>query len=142
MKMRSTGRKTRCRVKNCMLGEVTLDIGVGEGSALGPGFFIFGVCSIGVVVKRTKIERVEAGYCNEVTCLKFADDTTGLIVANEEAKLQVAVHLMMEKFQHYFNSMGMCLNEKKCELIVFRSSRKEFNLILPRNRSWWRLSNS
>ena len=38
---------------------------------------------------------------------------------------------MMEKFKHYFNSMGMCLNEKKCELIVFRSKRKEFTLTLP-----------
>ena len=38
---------------------------------------------------------------------------------------------MMEKFRHYFNSMGMCLNEQKCELIVFRSTRKEFTLTLP-----------
>ena len=38
---------------------------------------------------------------------------------------------MMEKFRLYFNSMGMCLNKQKCDLIVFRSTRKEFTLMLP-----------
>ncbi len=104
-----TGRKSRCREKNCISGEATLDMGVGEGSVLGPGFFICGMCSVGVVAKRVRIEIGEAGFLIEVTCLKFADDTFGLIVAKDKAKLQVTVHLMMEKFQHYFNSMEMCL---------------------------------
>ena len=53
------------------------------------------------------------------------------LVCDDEAELQTAVPHMMEKFKHYFNSMGMCLNMKTCELIVFRSSRKEFELTLP-----------
>ena len=48
-----------------------------------------------------------------------------------EAELQIAIHLMMDKFTHYFNSMGMCLNKSKCKLIIFRSSRKEFTQTLP-----------
>ena len=84
-----------------------------------------------MVAKRVRIEMGEAGFWIEVTCLEFADDTSGLIVANDEAELQIAVHLMMEKFKHYFNSMGMCLNESKCELIVFRSTSKEFTFTLP-----------
>ena len=126
-----TNRKTRCKVKGCISGEVTLDTGVGEGSVLGPEFFICGLCSVKVVAKRVIKEMAEFGMWIEAWTLEFADDTSGLIVARDEAELQVAVHLMMEKFKHYFNSMGMCLNRKKCELIVFRSSRKEFTLTLP-----------
>ena len=126
-----SNRKTRCRVKGKMSGEVVLCSGVGEGSVLGPGFFICGMCSVGIVAKRTAREMAEAGFWAEIFTLEFADDTSGLIICNDEAELQVAVHLMMDKFRHYFNSMGMCLNEKKCELIIFRSSKKEFSLTLP-----------
>ena len=31
-------------------------MGVGEGSVLGPGFFICGMCSVGVVAKRIRID--------------------------------------------------------------------------------------
>ena len=124
-------RKTKCRVQGKMSGEVILETGVGEGSVLGPGFFICGMCSVGVVAKRTVSEMAEFGVWIDASTLEFADDSSGLIIANDEAELQVAVHLMMERFKHYFNSMGMCLNDSKCELIVFRSSRKEFTLTLP-----------
>ena len=73
----------------------------------------------------------ESGFWVEAWTLEFADDTSGLIVAKDEAELQVAIHLMMEKFKHYFNSMGMCLNQSKCELIVFRSSAQVFVQTLP-----------
>ena len=124
-------RTTKCRVKGCISGEVELDSGVGEGSVLGPGFYICGMCSVNVVAKRVRLEMAEEGFWIDAWTLEFADDTSGLIVANDEAELQVAVHLMMKKFEHYFNSMGMCLNASKSELIVFRSKRKEFTITLP-----------
>ena len=40
----------------------------------------------------------EAGFWIEVTCLEFAYDTSGLIVAKDKAELQIAVHLMMKIF--------------------------------------------
>ena len=126
-----SNRKTKCRIKGCMSGEVELDSGVGEGSVLGPGFFICGMCSVSVVAKRTRLEMAEAGFWIDAWTLEFADDTSGVLVCDDEAELQVAIHLMMDKFRHYFNSMGMCLNMSKCELIVFRSSRKEFSQTLP-----------
>ena len=109
-----------------MSGKVILETGVGEGSVLGPGFFICGMCSVGIVAKKTVSEMSEFGIWIDASTLEFADDSLGLIIANDEAELQVSVHLMMEKFRHYFKSMGMCLNDSKCELIVFRSARKEF----------------
>ena len=75
-------------------------MGVREGSVFGPGFFICGMCGVRVVVKRVRIEMEEVGLSVEITCLEFADDTSGLIVARDEAELQIVVHLMMEKFRH------------------------------------------
>ena len=124
-------RSTKCRIKGCMSGEVELDSGVGEGSVVGPGFYICGMCSVSVVAKRTRVEMEELGFWVDAWTLEFADDTSGVITANNEAELQVAIHLMMNRFEHYFNSMGMCLNKSKCELIIFRSSRKEFTQTLP-----------
>ena len=124
-------RKTKCKVKGCISGEIELDSGVGEGSVLGPGFFICGMCSVSVVAKKVRQEMAESGFWVEAWTLEFADDTSGVIVAEDEAELQIAIHLMMERFRHYFNSMGMCLNESKCELIVFRSSAKVFDQTLP-----------
>ena len=126
-----TKRKTRCRVKNCISEEIELETGVGEGSVLGPGFFICGTCSVSVVAKRTMKVMSEMGFWVEVCTLEFADDTSGVIIAKDEAELQLAVGVMMEIFTHYFNSMGMALNAKKSELIVFRSTKKEFILTLP-----------
>ena len=126
-----SNRKTRCRIKGCISSCVELDSGVGEGSVLGPGFFICGMCSVSIVAKRTRLEMEEAGLWIDAYTLEFADDTSGVLVCDDEAELQIAIHLMMDKFKHYFNSMGMCLNESKCELIVFRSSRKQFTQTLP-----------
>ena len=39
-----SNRKTQCRIKGCMSSTVELDSGVGEGSVLGPGFYICGMC--------------------------------------------------------------------------------------------------
>ena len=70
-------------------------MGVREGCVFGPGFFTCGMCGVRVVVKRVRIEMEEVDF--RVTFLEFADDSYGLIVAKDEAELQIAVHLMMEK---------------------------------------------
>ena len=82
------------------------------------------MCSVSVVAKRTRLKMSEAGFWIDAWTLEFADNTSGVLVCEVEAELQIAIHLMMDKFTHYFNSMGMCLNKSKCKLIIFRSSRK------------------
>ena len=57
----------------------------------------------------------EASIWIDVWTLKFAADMLGIIVANDEAELQVKVHLMMEKFKHCFTGLGTCLSDKMCE---------------------------
>ena len=83
-----SNRTTKCRVKGCLSGEVELDSGVGEGSVLGPGFYICGMCSVNVVVKRVRLEMAEEGYWVDAWTLEFADDTSGLLVAKDEAELR------------------------------------------------------
>ena len=56
--------------------------------------------------------------------LEFADDSSGIIVADNEEILQDAVNNMSSLFEEFFKSIGMALNAKKSELIVFRSSKR------------------
>ena len=56
---------------------VWLDLGVGEGSVLGPGFFLCGMCSVSMVAKRTRLEMAEAGFWIDAWMLEFADDSSG-----------------------------------------------------------------
>ena len=71
------------------------------------------------------------GYWVDTFTLEFADDTSGVIIADSEEILQEAVNVMADMFAEYFNAMGMCLNAKKSELIVFRSKKKVNDLHLP-----------
>ena len=89
-----SNRKTRCRIKGCMSRTVELDSGVGEGSVLGPGFYICGMCCVSIVAKRTKLEMEEAGMCIDAWTLEFADNTSGIVSAPDEAELQVAIYLI------------------------------------------------
>ena len=126
-----TDRKTRCKIKNCISEPITLESGVGEGSVLGPVFFIMGMCSVSMVARRTVEEMERRGHKIEASTLEFADDTSGVLVAETEEILQEAINIMSDMFAEYFNAMGMCLNQKKSELIIFRSKKKEGDLTLP-----------
>ena len=55
-----TERKTRCRIKGEMSEIVTLDSGVGEGSVLGPVFFICGMVAVSMVAKQLPADRRRA----------------------------------------------------------------------------------
>lgn len=57
-----TGRKTQCRIKGCLSGEVVLDSGVGEGSVLGPGFFICGMCGCWTQVDNSSMHRQQRQF--------------------------------------------------------------------------------
>ena len=78
-------------------------------------------------------DMADMGFWVEVWTLEFADNTSGVLVAQVEVELQLAVVAMLDLFTHYLNSkysIGMALNGKKSELIVFRSGKKDLNLTL------------
>ena len=79
-----TDRQTRCRIKKEISEPVTLDSGVGEGSVLGPVFFIIGMCAVGIVAKKTKELMAEKGHWVESWMLEFADDTSGMLICDNE----------------------------------------------------------
>ena len=105
-----TDRQTRCRIKKEISEPVTLDSGVGEGSVLGPVFFIIGMCAVGIVAKKTKELMAEKGHWVESWMLEFADDTSGMLICDNEEILQDAVDIMSRLFKEFFNAIGMCLN--------------------------------
>ena len=126
-----TDRKTRCRIKDKLSDAITLDTGVGEGSVVGPNYFIMGMVSVAIIAKRVVAKLAEKGIEVEICTQEFADDTSACITAENDAVMQVAVDEMMAGFQHYFNSAGLCLNQAKCEIICFRSKRPTQTITLP-----------
>ena len=53
--------------------------------------------------------------------VEFADDCSGLAATKNDHELQTAVNVMMSQYRHYFGINGLCLNENKCQVIVFRT---------------------
>ena len=126
-----TGRRTRCKIKNFTSRDVELKSGVGEGSVLGPIFFIGGMVSVPTVATRTEIESRARNAEVEANTLEFADDTSGVLSSKTEVELQTGINVMFSKFKLYFESMGMALNPSKCQLLVIRSRKKVNTLTLP-----------
>ena len=102
-------RKTQCKIKNSMSELITLPSGVGEGSVLGPTFFACGLIDISEVARLTKLQCSEQKVDKEVSSVEYADDCTGIIVCNSEKDLQVAVNIMLNNFQVYFEANSLCL---------------------------------
>ena len=120
-----TGRRTRCKVKNILSGEVQLETGVGEGSVLGPNFFSCAMTDIGVVARRVVKELKEDwGIEVYINTIEYADDTTGLIGAKTEGELQFAVDALLKAFGDFYSANGLKLNEKKCNVLVVRPHEK------------------
>ena len=120
-----TGRKTKCFVNGVMSSTVDLTSGVGEGSVLGPTLYTLGQVCVGVVCD-ILIDKMheDHGIAVDSLSVEFADDVTGAIGAANEHDLQIAVNLMMDIYQDYFSSCGLCLNADKCAVLVLRSKPK------------------
>ena len=119
-----TGRQTKCKIKNTYSRYVELSSGVGEGSVLGPTFFACGLIDIEQVAVLTKSKCKEVGVEVEVSGVEFADDCTGVLICRTEEDLQSAVNVMIEVYQTYFESNGLCLNRDKCQVLVYRPKSK------------------
>ena len=93
---------------------------MGEGSVLGPTFFACGLVDIDQVAKITESKCVEVGVAAKISTIEYADDCTGLVVADTEKDLQVALNIMLQTFQMYFEANSLCLNYSKCQVLVYR----------------------
>ena len=66
--------------------------------------------AVSMVAKKTAEKMAERGYWVDSWTLEFADDSSGVIVADREEILQDAVNIMSSLFEEFFNSIGMALN--------------------------------
>ena len=119
-----TGRQTKCKIKSTYSRYVKLSSGVGEGSVLGPTFFACGLIDIDQVGVLTKAKCAEVGVEVEVKGVEFADDCTGILICKTEEDLQIAVNVMIEEYQTYFESNNLCLNREKCQILIYRPKTK------------------
>ena len=124
-----TGRKTQTVIGNHRSPEITLDSGVGEGSIVGPLFFISVLADVEVVALRAKNSLKNKGKEVEIFIISYADDVSAIIVTDDEESMQDAVDTLIKEFEEYFSSAGLSMNPSKSELIVFRN-RGQYNKIV------------
>ena len=120
-----TGRSTVCTVGSATSSPVKLQSGVGEGSVVGPLFFVATLCDVSVVAERsmTRLGR-DYGLDVLIRLIAYADDISAVVIGDTEAEVQLAVEVVMEEFLEYFSSAGLSMNPEKSELVVFRRSRQ------------------
>ena len=116
-----TGRSTQCIVGKSTSGRVILRSEVGEGSVVGPLFFVATLLDMTVPAKRVvrKIFTMH-GVTLAIYIIAYADDVSALVVADTESEIQIGVTEMMKEFGEYFSSAGLSMNPSKSELVVFR----------------------
>ena len=124
-----TNRRTITKIGDATSEEITLDTGVGEGSCLGPGFFSGGMSDISIVARRTEV-RAKVEYNIEIVAFtdEFADDASGILGADSEPDLQIAINIMLDEFLKYYSANGLCLNVDKCSVIIHRVKAKTMDL--------------
>ena len=110
---------------NSILSDVKqIDIGIPQGSILGPLLFIIYVNSL--------------PDCVDCKCVMYADDTTLLFSANDHATLQENMNNSLSKIAHWFKSNQLTLNIKKTKYMIFGSKYvlnnvSEFELVYDTN---------
>ena len=129
-----TNRQTQCKVKTSYSEFITLPSGVGEGSVLGLTFFACGLVDISQVAMITMNKCRERGICIKSSTIEYADDCTGLIIAESESDLQVALNVMLETFQVYLEANSLCLNNSKCQVLVYRPKQKVNHIFIGEKR--------
>ena len=124
-----TERRTKVLIEDAISDEINLDTGVGEGTCLGPGFFSTGVSEISMVARRTEARALEEyNIVVEAYTDEFADDASGVLGANTEQELQIAVNIMLDEFLKFYSANGLCLNVEKCAVLVHRVKPKTMDL--------------
>ena len=126
-----TGRQTMCKINGSTSPPISLTSGVGEGSVLGPTLYTLGQICVSVVCDIVEEEMYNKhGKIVKTLSCEYADDVTGLISADDDHTLQIAVDVMMSVYVDYFSSCGLCLNQEKCMVLVIRSKSKTKTIYL------------
>ena len=132
-----TGRRVSVRIKNEMSDWEYLETGVGEGTIVGPLFFILILSPLSSVIARVKEKVISESYDSvgaisqemfDVTSREYADDVSGILWADNDEVLQIVATETMSQFKLFFSAIGMALNPDKTEILCIRSSPKTKNI--------------
>jgi hypothetical protein len=100
------GDRTQAVCINSILSDMkNIDIGVPQGSILGPLLFIIYVNSL--------------PDCVDCKCVMYADDTTLLFSASDQTTLQLNMNNSLSKIARWFESNQLTLNIKKTKFMIF-----------------------
>ena len=135
-----SGRRVKVKVNNRFSDWEYLDTGVGEGTIVGPLFFILILSPLSSAISRAKTSVLEdAKGCSairidkekfDVTSREYADDVSGLLWADNDEILQVVASKTMLEFKKFFSAIGMSLNPGKTEILVVRSKPKTVDIVI------------
>ena len=134
-----TGRRVKVRIDNKFSDWEYLESGVGEGTIVGPLFFILILSPLSSAISRAK-ERVlvesQSHQLNiseemfDVTTREYADDVSGLLWADNDQILQVVASETMKQFKLFFSAVGMSLNPDKTEILCIRSCPQTLDIVV------------
>jgi len=106
-------RTQKCDVNGSLSDEGEIDIGVLQGSTLGPILFL---CYVNDLPNST-----------DMISLLFADDTACLISDTNITRLYDKANLELQKLACWFKANKLSVNVKKTKYIVFHTKRKTFD---------------
>jgi len=100
-----SGRTQTVSINSSLSDFKNIDIGVPQGSILGPLLFIIYVNSL--------------PDCIDCKCVMYADDTTLLFTASDPTTLQVNMNESLPKIASWFKTNKLTLNTKKTKFMIF-----------------------
>ena len=131
-----TGRRSVTKISSVWSRIIAVDTGIGEGSVLGPLVFILTIICVTVVLARVKIAlqahsltcKVNDGIYDtdvSVSSVEFADDCTGMCVADNDKQVAITLKAMAVEYKKYFEAHGLKINTAKSEHIIIGANRTQ-----------------
>ena len=115
-----TGRLQCVKYKSKMSSSRTVNIGVPQGSILGPLLFILYINDF-------------PNICKNSSCLLYADDTAIFFEAQTESELQKMIDIDVPKMVDWFNANKLSLNTSKTFCQLYKKSTSLVNINMSLN---------
>ena len=102
-------RKQHVRLGDTNSKEMDVNLGVGQGTCLGPLLF--------------KLYIYDFTLCTELINVLFADDTSSIAIANTFEGLERLCNVELDKISSWFKANGLTLHPEKTKIMLFNKQR-------------------